>query len=114
MPFEIRLRVEGSNPSTATDPDVTQTLRDVGGRLWTSPPDVLYIRTMSTKKSAEALPSVRIDVPIDDHVVREQAEVKPLTMGEILASLPFSGTVIQPLCADPLPFDDLPQVVFPK
>jgi len=66
---------------------------------------------MSTRKSAEKPPSVRIDAPID---VRKQAEAKSLTMGEILASLPFSDTVIQPLCAEPLPFDDLPHVEFPR
>jgi hypothetical protein len=60
-------------------------------------------------KSADSPTAVLIGMAELERVVQEVARTSPSrTLGEVLATLPFSGMKLQPLRAKPLPNDGLP------
>lgn len=66
-------------------------------------------------KSADSPPAVLIGMAELERVVREAAQPAPgRTLGEVLASLPFSGMKLKPLRAQPLPDDGLPVAHLPR
>ena len=66
-------------------------------------------------KSADSPPAVLIGMAELERVVQEVAKLAPSrTMGEVLASLPFSGMELRPLRAQPLPNDGLPMAHLPR
>ena len=65
-------------------------------------------------KSGNAPPAVLIGMAELERVVQEAAKPAPnRTLGEVLASLPFSGMELRPLRAKPLPNDGLPMARLP-
>lgn len=68
---------------------------------------------MSSTKNVGIPPSILAERKVES-VLQKDVKETPVTFGELRASLPFADTALPPLCAEPLPFDGLPQVVFPK
>ena len=64
---------------------------------------------------ADAPSAVLISVAALERAIREASKlVSSVTMGEIRASLPFSAMALEPLQAEPLPYDGLPEAEMPK
>jgi hypothetical protein len=66
-------------------------------------------------KSTDSPPAVLIGMAELERVVQEAAKPAPgRTLGDVLASLPFSGMELRPLRSEPLPGDSLPMAHLPR